>query len=100
TLLHELVGHGAPVYDLAWSPDGREVASASEDGTVRVWNADGSGARVLPHPRAVKRVAFSPDGRTIATAGEDGAVRLWPDRPAPALADAAALGGFLDAATT
>jgi len=55
------------------------LASASQDGTVRLWwVADGSLLRVLEgHMDLVSSVAFSPDGALLASASRDGTVRLW-----------------------
>ena len=74
-----LEGHGSDVYAGAWSPDGKRVVTASDDGTARVWSADGKGDPVVlrGHEGAVLRALFSPDGKRVATSSADGTVRLW-----------------------
>jgi len=72
-------GHTAPVVALAVSPDGKLLASASWDRTVRLWTLDGGAPRVLEgHQQNVNGVAFAPDGRRLVSAGYDGTVRIWP----------------------
>jgi hypothetical protein len=74
-----LTGHTAAVYDVAFSPKGRWLASASYDGTVKVWDmTTGKLLRDLSdHTGAVYGVAFSPDGTRIASAGQDQTVKIW-----------------------
>ena len=70
--------HDSAVRDLAISPDGQSIATASWDKTARLWRLDGADtAIVLPHEDAVVGIAFTPDGRHLATADMGGVVRLW-----------------------
>ena len=74
-----LKGHTAPVAGIAGSPDGKTIASASWDHTVRLWPLDGGTPRVLEgHSQSVNAVAFAPDGSALVSAGYDTALRIWP----------------------
>jgi WD40 repeat protein len=67
------------VHRIAFSRDGRTLASASEDGTVKLWEtATGHEIRMFRgHTRSVTGVAFHPDSHALATSSEDWSLRLW-----------------------
>jgi eukaryotic-like serine/threonine-protein kinase len=79
TLVCSYRGHLAHVRSLSWSPDGRQIVSASNDQTVHVWDAStGNNLHLFKDESdAVRVVAWSFDGSSIATAGEDTQVRVW-----------------------
>ncbi|MUG92059.1 hypothetical protein F7734_06125 [Scytonema sp. UIC 10036] len=74
---NRLTGHSDFVRSVAFSPDGKTIATASSDST-HLWNLKGEFLQTLTeHSEVVNSVAFSPDGKTIATASSDSTVRLW-----------------------
>jgi WD40 repeat protein len=74
--LRTLQGHTAIVWGVAFSPDGQMLASASSDGTAKVWDwHSGALLESLDFPSEVVSVTFSPDGQTLAVGGVD----EWPD---------------------
>jgi WD40 repeat protein/serine/threonine protein kinase len=73
-----LVGHTAPIDCLAWSPVNRQLATASQDGTVRFWSAEGiPGPIVKEHGGSPLCLAWSPNGQWLAVGGTDRSVQLW-----------------------
>jgi small GTP-binding protein len=80
-LRHRLYGHTGTISRMAWSPDGRTLASGSNDHTIRLWDIETASvtpSRVLAgHSGWVYHVAWSPDGRILASSSGDKTIRLW-----------------------
>lgn len=74
-------GHAGDVRSVAVTRDGKFVATASDDKTIRLWDMTGPAPRLARmfqgHTEQVLTLAFSPDGQTLASGGADQAVRLW-----------------------
>ncbi|MGI0489739.1 AAA-like domain-containing protein [Pantanalinema rosaneae CENA516] len=79
---NQFIGHQGKIYSVSLSPDGKSLATISEDGTVRLWSLSGQLLKQFPIKidRAAKMtmsISFSPDGQYLATASEYGIARLW-----------------------
>ncbi|WP_165553007.1 WD40 repeat domain-containing protein [Kribbella speibonae] len=77
-----LSGHALQVASLAFSNDGKFLASGSDDTTIRLWSLD-EGASIMTlegHTDMVLGLAFTPDGGTLASSSQDGTIRLWDTR--------------------
>ncbi|MEA5571307.1 serine/threonine-protein kinase [Calothrix sp. UHCC 0171] len=78
-LQRTLKGHSGGVFSVAISPDGKTLASGSNDGTIKLWNIKtGEQIRSLrDHFGVVWSVAISQDGKTLASGSNDGTIKLW-----------------------
>ncbi|SPF52557.1 hypothetical protein SBA4_5120006 [Candidatus Sulfopaludibacter sp. SbA4] len=78
-LLRTLSGNSGSVNSVAWSPDGKTLASGSLDHTIKMWDvSSGQLLRTLSgHSGPVESVAWSGDGKTLASGGDDKTIKLW-----------------------
>lgn len=78
-LLHALEGHKAIIDAVAFSPDGKHIATASSDSTAQIWEAETGKAlaTLRGHVDYVISVGFSPDGKQVVTASNDSTARIW-----------------------
>ena len=77
-LAYGLTGHSQIIHSVAASPSGAFVATASDDGTARVWStSDGAQVRLLPDGAPVDSIQFSPDSGLVLTTDQRGLVKIW-----------------------
>jgi WD40 repeat protein len=100
TPLSILIGHREASRGAAFAPDGRTLATTSDDHTAQLWDVTAPRHPVLltaltGHTGSVRDVAFSPDGRSVVTAGQDATLRFWSNDPASVIRRVCALDGPL-----
>jgi serine/threonine protein kinase/Tol biopolymer transport system component len=78
-VLREKGGNAGEVYSVAFSPDGKTLASGSRDQTIKLWGVSTGKCTtsLTGHTRVVHSVAFSPDGKTLASGSRDQTIKLW-----------------------
>ncbi len=78
-IVNTLSGHKDTISQIKYSPDGKLIASASWDKTIKLWNAENGKLidSLIGHQDGVNSIAFSPDGQTLISGSEDRTIKLW-----------------------
>jgi WD40 repeat protein len=77
-LIKSFLAHNDTIYSVKFSPDGSTIASASKDGTIKLWNREGELQQTFTgHTNSVNSISFNPNGKSIASASGDGSVKIW-----------------------
>ncbi|MEB3826574.1 serine/threonine-protein kinase [Phormidium sp. CCY1219] len=77
--LNTLIGHTGAIYSVAIAPDGQTIASASEDKTIKIWDAETGEIRqeLTQHSAPVNALAMTPDGKLLISASADKTIKIW-----------------------
>jgi centriolar protein POC1 len=75
----KFLGHKGAVYDVAVNPNGSQIASASKDNTIRLWNnnAEAFSYILKGHSAPVKSIQFNADGQYLLSASDDKTIKMW-----------------------
>ena len=78
-LLQTLTGHNARVWSASYSPDGRKIVSASDDKTIKIWDANMEKClqTLTGHTSWVVSASFSPNGAKVVSASNDKTIKIW-----------------------
>jgi WD40 repeat protein len=81
-LIQSLEGHTGAIKSVTFSPDGKHIASGSDDKTIKIWQQDQSNKwecieTIANHTDAVNWVTFSRDGKFLASGSNDKTIRIW-----------------------
>lgn len=78
-LKQTLTGHRNTVMPVAFSPDGKTLATGSMDKTIKLWDVQTGALKqtITGHSNGVHALAFSPDGKTLASGSDDKTIKLW-----------------------